>query len=60
MASALSGVFVFVFLPETRGRTLPEIEDYFRNNVTFLTEKARRRADRRAVAQAALTAKAAV
>ncbi|XP_034244271.1 facilitated trehalose transporter Tret1-2 homolog [Thrips palmi] len=55
--SALSAVFVFVFLPETRGRTLPEIEDYFRNNVTFLTEKARRRAARRAVAQAALTAK---
>lgn len=52
--SAVAGVFVFVFLPETRGRTLEEIQDYFRNNVIFLTEKRRRRADRRRVAQAAM------
>ncbi|XP_052133224.1 facilitated trehalose transporter Tret1-like [Frankliniella occidentalis] len=55
--SAASGVFVWVFLPETRGCTLQEIEDYFQNNVCFLTERRRRRAARRAAAVAALTAK---
>ncbi|KAJ1521462.1 hypothetical protein ONE63_003130 [Megalurothrips usitatus] len=46
--SALSAVFVFVFLPETRGRTLAEIEEYFRHNTTFLTERRRQRREREA------------
>lgn len=43
-ASLLSAVFVWVLLPETRGRTLGEIEQYFRDNDTFLQEKRRKRA----------------
>ena len=50
--SALGAVFVWVFLPETRGRTLEEIQTYFRDNVVFLTEKRRRRAERRRAARA--------
>ncbi|XP_052132023.1 facilitated trehalose transporter Tret1-2 homolog [Frankliniella occidentalis] len=45
--SALSAVFVWVMLPETRGRTLQEIEEYFENNATFLTERRRKRDRRR-------------
>ncbi|KAK3923738.1 Facilitated trehalose transporter Tret1 [Frankliniella fusca] len=58
--SVLGGVFVFVFLPETRGRTLQEIEDYFQNNVVYVTERRRRRAARREAAVAAITSKQAV
>lgn len=47
-ASLLSAVFVWVLLPETRGRTLADIEQYFRDNDTFLQEKRRKRALRAA------------
>lgn len=29
-------IFMFIFLPETHKRTLEEISDYFRNNITYI------------------------
>lgn len=39
-AMALGGVlFVFIFLPETHGRTLAEIEEYFKENTIYIRRK---------------------
>jgi MFS family permease len=39
-AMALGGVvFVYVFLPETHGRTLAEIEEYFKENTIYICKK---------------------
>uniref|UniRef100_A0A1B6GPB4 Major facilitator superfamily (MFS) profile domain-containing protein n=1 Tax=Cuerna arida TaxID=1464854 RepID=A0A1B6GPB4_9HEMI len=38
-SSLIATVFVFVFLPETRNRTLGEIQDYFENNTIYLLHK---------------------
>ncbi|KAK3923684.1 Facilitated trehalose transporter Tret1 [Frankliniella fusca] len=46
-ASVLSAAFVWVWLPETRGRSLHEIEEYFEHNACFLTERRRMRDQRR-------------
>ena len=39
-AMALGGVaFVYIFLPETHGRKLIEIEQYFHNNTVYIGQK---------------------
>lgn len=39
-AVALGGVvFIYVFLPETHGKTLAEIEEYFKENTIYIRRK---------------------
>ncbi|RZC37799.1 facilitated trehalose transporter Tret1 [Asbolus verrucosus] len=37
--SLLGVIYVYIFLPETHGKKLSEIEDYFRKNIVFIGQK---------------------
>lgn len=39
VVGVIGTVFVYVFLPETEGKTLEEIEEHFSNNKLKLTDR---------------------
>lgn len=37
-------IFIFIFLPETHGKTLAEIQEYLKHNTVYITSKDKKKA----------------